>query len=259
MPLLDNFPSTCLYFSVAVAPTLRLSEKFTDKLVLKAGASSVLEIPFLASPKPKVQWSWKPRVRPDSEPGSAQPPRFKPDVVSGLTSLPMGKVKREDAGDYEVVISNELGETSVTVQLIVLDKPSAPRQPEVSENTGERVLFHWVEPEFLGLSAEVTAAEGLTYVVEMREATQRVGKPVTTTGQLQTPIEGLQLNKSYIFSVAAKNDIGQSEFVDTKPVSTKLDYGKWCLIVPVCRVISRLTGFLLSTLSLRCTRCGFAG
>ena len=211
---------------VVVAPTLRLSDKFTDKVVLKAGASAVLEIPFAASPKPKVQWSWRPRVRPDSEPGSTQTPRFKPDVVSGLTSLPLAKVKREDAGDYVVVISNELGEVSVTVQLIVLDKPSAPRQPEVGENTGDRVLFHWLEPEFPGLGLDVATAEGLTYVVEMREATQRVGKPVTTTGQLQTPVEGLQLNKSYIFSVAAKNEVGQSDFVDTKPVSTKLEFGE---------------------------------
>lgn len=195
-------------------------------MILKAGASAVIEIPFAASPKPKVQWTWKPRVRPDAEPGSEQTPRFKPDVVSGLTSLPLAKVKREDAGDYAVVISNELGEVSVTVQLIVLDKPSPPRQPDVSENTGERVVFHWLEPEFTGLSAEVSATEALTYVVEMRESTQRVGKPVTTTGELQTPIEGLQLNKSYIFSVAAKNEVGQSDFVDTKPISTKLEYGE---------------------------------
>ncbi|KAF5393987.1 Immunoglobulin I-set domain protein, partial [Paragonimus heterotremus] len=52
-----------------VAPTLRLSDKFTDRLILKAGASAVIEIPFAASPKPKVQWSWRPRVRPDAEPG----------------------------------------------------------------------------------------------------------------------------------------------------------------------------------------------
>lgn len=211
---------------ILVAPILRLSDKFTDKLTLKAGSSAVLEIPFVASPKPTVKWTWQPRLRPDSEPGPAQTPRFKADIVSGMTSLPLGRVKRDDAGDYAVVISNELGEVSVTVQLIVLDKPSVPRELEVSENTGERVVFSWKEPEFLGLSADVEVAESLTYVVEMRESTQRVGKPVTTTHELRTPIEGLQLNKSYIFSVAAKNDVGQSDFVDTKPISTKLDYGE---------------------------------
>ncbi|THD17988.1 Titin [Fasciola hepatica] len=208
-----------------VPPTLRLTDKFKDKLILKAGESSVVEVPFVANPKPTVRWSWKPRVTPTSEPGLPQQPRFKPDVVSGLTSLPFGKVKREDAGDYEVVISNELGEVTVTVQLIVLDKPSVPRQLEVSENTGESVLFSWCEPEFTGLSADIEPGTGLAYVIEMREATQRVGKPVTTTSDLKTSIEGLQTNKSYIFSVAAKNDVGQSDFVDTKPVSTKLEYG----------------------------------
>lgn len=210
-----------------VPPTLRLMGKFKDKLILKAGESSVVEVPFVASPKPRVRWSWRPRVVPTSEPGSPQQPRFKPDVVSGLTSLPLGKVKREDGGDYEVVISNELGEVSVTVQLVVLDKPSVPRQLEVSENTGESVLFSWSEPEFTGLSGDVEPGTGLSYVIEMREGTQRVGKPVTTTLDLKTSIEGLEINKSYIFSVAAKNDIGQSDFVDTKPVSTKLEYGEF--------------------------------
>lgn len=210
----------CPYYSVA--PTLRLSDKFTDRLTLKAGSSAVLEIPFAANPKPKVAWTWQSRQRPDGELGPAQTPRSKPDVVSGMTSLPLSKVKREDAGDYAVVISNELGEVSVTVQVIVLDKPSAPRGPEVSENTGESVLFSWQEPEFTGLSE----SETLTYVVEMREATQRVGKPVTTTSELHTTITTLQVNKSYIFSVAAKNVVGQSDFVESKPISTKLEYGE---------------------------------
>lgn len=227
-------PTGRLFFvsRLTVQPTLRLSKDFTDTLTLKSGESRVLEIPFVASPKPKVEWTWRPRKRPDAEPGQPQTARFKPDVVSGLTSLPLAKVKREDAGDYGVVISNSLGEVSVTVQLIVLDKPSPPRNPQVSENTGERVVFSWEEPEFLGLGPDAVASEVLTYVVEMRESTQRVGKPVTTTPEQSTPVEKLQLNKTYIFSVAAKNEVGQSDFVDTKPVSTKLEYGE--LTIELC-------------------------
>nr|VZI40615.1 unnamed protein product [Spirometra erinaceieuropaei] len=200
-----------------LAPVLRLSEKFEDTIILKAGASTVVEVPFMASPKPTVEWTWKSPVE-GSQPTT---PRFKPDVAPGLTSLPLGKVKREDAGDYTVVIANELGESTVTVHLIVLDKPSPPRNPQVTDNTGERVIFKWQEPEFPGGEPGST----LEYVVEMREASMRAGKPVTKTTQLSTPIEGLQLNKSYVFMVAAKNSVGQSDFVEAKPVSTKLDFG----------------------------------
>ncbi|VDD78957.1 unnamed protein product, partial [Mesocestoides corti] len=38
----------------AVAPSLRLSEKFEDTIILKAGASTVVEVPFVASPKPSI-------------------------------------------------------------------------------------------------------------------------------------------------------------------------------------------------------------
>lgn len=215
-----------LHRSLTVAPTLRLTKDFKDKLILKANASAVIEVPFVANPKPTVEWKWQPRQQPDAEPGSPQSPRFKPDVVSGMTSLPLGKVKREDAGDYVVVISNELGEVSVTVQLIVIDKPSPPRQPEVTDNTGETVVFHWKEPEFAGIGPDQTTEKALTYVVEMRETSQRVTKSVTTTNQLSTKIEKLQIDKSYVFSVAAKNDVGQSDFVEAKPVSTKLAFGE---------------------------------
>ncbi|CAH8293327.1 unnamed protein product, partial [Schistosoma turkestanicum] len=208
-----------------IAPTLKLSESFSNKVIMKAGEAAVFEIPFVASPKPTVTWSWRPRTRPDAELGSAQSPRFKADVVSGLTSLPVSKVKREDAGEYCVVISNELGEVTVSIELIVLDKPSVPRNLVVSENNGESVLFSWTEPEFLGIHPDVGVSDALSYVVEMRESSQRASRSVTVTSELNTRIDKLLVNKSYVFSVAAKNDVGQSEFAETSPVSTKLEYG----------------------------------
>ncbi|CAH8289038.1 unnamed protein product [Heterobilharzia americana] len=216
-----------------IKPTLKLSESFSDKVIMKAGEAAVFEIPFIASPKPKVEWKWRPRTRPDAELGSAQSPRFKPDVVSGLTSLPVSKVKREDAGEYSLLISNELGEVSVSIELIVLDKPSVPRNLAVSENTGESVLFSWSEPEFLGLPPGVDVSQSLMYVIEMRESSQRSSRSVTTTSELSCCVDKLQVNKSYVFSVAAKNEVGQSDFVETSPVSTKLEYGK--LDLKLCR------------------------
>ncbi|VDP55886.1 unnamed protein product, partial [Schistosoma curassoni] len=229
----EKLSSECR-LDMKVPPTLRLSDSFSDRVIIKAGGAMVFEIPFTASPKPKVEWTWRQRSRPDGELGPVQSPRFKADVVSGLTSLPVSKVKREDAGDYTVVISNELGEVSVTIQMIVIDKPSVPRDLEVSENSGESVLLSWKEPEFVGLSTTMTTTTDvnvsgvgglLEYVVEMRESSQRAGRGVSKTSELSVRIDDLQINKSYVFSVAAKNDVGQSEFAETKPVSTKLDYG----------------------------------
>ena len=222
LPLLLLLIIMVVVWLFVVVPALRLSEAFEETISLKAGASSVVEVPFVASPKPTIKWTFKPAT----EGAGETSPRFKPDTaVAGLTSLPLGKVKREDAGDYSVSIANELGEVSTTVHLIVLDKPSAPRNPHVTDNTGERVVLNWQQPEFTGLLPGDDSTTSLEYVIEMREASQRVGKPVTSTTDLLTPIESLQVDKTYIFAVAAKNAVGQSDFAETKPVSTKLSYG----------------------------------
>lgn len=201
-----------------------MSDKFEDTITLKAGSSTVIEVPYMASPKPMVKWTWKSPLKGSHETS----PRFKPDTeVLGLTSLPMARVKREDAGDYIVTISNELGDVTATVHVFVLDKPSPPQNFEAVNNTGDTVDLKWEEPEFTG-DERGTALE---YIVEMRETSMRSTKPITKTTDLKTTVEGLEINKSYAFSVAAKNSVGQSDFVEIKPVSTKLKFGKFFLIV----------------------------
>lgn len=197
---------------------LRLSDTFEDRIILKAGNSTVIEIPYIACPKPKVKWTWKSPVKGSQEIS----PRFKPDTeVLGLTSLPISRVKREDAGDYSVTISNELGDVTVTIHVFVLDKPSPPLNLEVIDNTGDTVSFKWEEPEFIGDERGTV----LEYIVEMRETAMRSSKLVTKTTELKSKADGLQVDKSYVFSVAAKNSVGQSDFVETKPISTRLAFG----------------------------------
>ncbi|OON14169.1 fibronectin type III domain protein [Opisthorchis viverrini] len=201
-----------------VQPTLRLSQDFSSKLLMKAGTSNIIEVPFAASPKPKVTWTYG--AVGDLVP--SERPRFKTDTVSGLTSIALAKVKPEDEGLYQVTITNELGETTCTVELIVLDKPSVPRNPKISDNTGESVLFSWEEPQYPG-----HGEKPIEYVVEMRELPKQSQTPVLNTTELQTPIDNLLTDKSYVFSVAARNEMGQSDFVHTQPITTKLQYGKF--------------------------------
>ena len=94
-----------------MAPTLGKHE-YKDKLVLKAGASAVIEIPFSASPQPSVVWKYKGGHLPDAR-------RFREETVAGMTSLSMSKVHKKDAGDYSMMLQNQLGKATFTIKLLV--------------------------------------------------------------------------------------------------------------------------------------------
>jgi len=95
----------------AVAPSLGKHD-YGDKLVLKAGASAVVEVPFAASPEPSVEWKYRGGHLPDAR-------RFRDETAPGLTSLSMSKVTRKDAGDYTMTLNNQLGTAAFTIKLVV--------------------------------------------------------------------------------------------------------------------------------------------
>jgi len=94
-----------------VAPTLGKHD-YGDKLILKAQASAVIEIPFQASPEPSVEWKYKGGRLPDTR-------RFRDETIAGMTSLAMSKVVKTDAGDYTMTLQNPLGKATFTIKLIV--------------------------------------------------------------------------------------------------------------------------------------------
>lgn len=77
-------------FCAAVAPVIT-DHRYTDKLVVKAGSSQTLEIPFDAYPLPIAQWSYRGGKLPDKR-------RFQTDCISCMTTLVMVKVKPTDKG-----------------------------------------------------------------------------------------------------------------------------------------------------------------
>ena len=195
--------------SFEVSPTLQLPEDFVEDLRKKAGSAHVIEVPFTAMPKPKVTWQWKGSSLPDSK-------RFKVDVIHGMTSLTMSKLKREDSGPFVLTIENTVGKCTFTVNLTVLDKPGPPKQLEVTENLGKEMTLKWVEPEDDG------GCRPLQYVVEQREANKRVWTELEKVPDTSKVVKGLTVGKKYSFHVATINEIGQSEFVElSTPVEAK--------------------------------------
>lgn len=82
-------------------------------ITLRVGQSTAVEIPFCASPQPKVTWTYNGGKLPD-------PKRIKTDTINNMTSMTMAKVIRKDSGKYAVAMENELGKCDLVITVIVL-------------------------------------------------------------------------------------------------------------------------------------------
>lgn len=94
----------------------RFAKDMAEKTItLRVGASTAVEIPFHASPQPKVTWTYNGGKLPD-------PRRIKTDSITNMTSMTMAKVIRKDSGKYAVAIENELGKCDLIITVIVLGR-----------------------------------------------------------------------------------------------------------------------------------------
>lgn len=83
---------------------------------------------------------------------------------SRKTAVHIINITRKDAGQYEVVLKNTAGTKTLSVQVNVADKPSAPQDLTVSDITATTMKLMWAPAKDDGGSA-------LThYVVEKRDA-----------------------------------------------------------------------------------------
>ena len=83
----------CYFSSIPVAPSFD-KKKVEETRRLRAGTSTVIEIPFQAHPMPKAIWKFKNGDLPDAR-------RFKMDTKKGMTTLSMSKVFSDIPFSYE--------------------------------------------------------------------------------------------------------------------------------------------------------------
>ena len=102
-------------FLCAAPPKMRMVDKYRDGMVINAGTSAVLEVPFSGCPQPMADWKWNSRSLPD-------PRRFDVDTIRNMTTLRMSKVKMSDAGEFSLSLSNKNGSANLKVIVTVLGK-----------------------------------------------------------------------------------------------------------------------------------------
>ncbi|XP_072701146.1 immunoglobulin-like and fibronectin type III domain-containing protein 1 [Ciconia boyciana] len=180
-----------------VSPRLLIDDTVKRFLVIKAGNTIRVNIPFEASPDPVVTWL---------KDGLPLPKRATINTKDGTTQLLIGAAEFTDSGTYTVELQNGLGKRETfSFQVQVTDIPQSPGPIQLEENVPNTVTVTW-EP-----SASEKWESNLYYTVLKRESQKGlwhvVGDLIYTNKFTFTK---LIPGRDYYFRVVAKNDLGAS-------------------------------------------------
>ena len=92
---------------------LLLGADFSENLVMKAGTSTGVEVPFCASPLPTMQLL---------QDGGAPSDRVTCQATPGQVNVALDKVQREDTGPYQLTLENPHGSVNLDLNVTVLGK-----------------------------------------------------------------------------------------------------------------------------------------
>ncbi|XP_037266140.1 immunoglobulin-like and fibronectin type III domain-containing protein 1 isoform X14 [Falco rusticolus] len=180
-----------------VSPRILIDDKVKSSLVIKAGNTIRVDIPFEASPDPVVTWL---------KDGLPLPNRATINTKDGTTQLLIGAAEFTDSGIYTVELQNGLGKRETfSFQVRVTDTPQSPGPIQLQENVPNTVTVTW-EP-----SPSEKWESDLYYTVLKRESQKGlwhvVGDLIYTNKFTFTK---LIPGRDYYFRVVAKNNLGAS-------------------------------------------------
>ncbi|XP_054277501.1 obscurin-like isoform X3 [Macrosteles quadrilineatus] len=178
--------------AVAVAPEARqpqFTKGLTDTAAVE-GEPLRLEAQVAAFPTPEVKWTK------DGHPVRPSPHVIMSTTPAGVLTLAIDKVKPEDAGTYEVAVSNRLGDTSSNAKVDVKQKEK--------------------KPQFLAQLQPVTVVEGFPAKMEVKVvghppptiAWSLNGKPLVPDGKHVKIVDGPDGSQTLLIDNATPADAG---------------------------------------------------
>uniref|UniRef100_A0A3B4AC56 Titin n=1 Tax=Periophthalmus magnuspinnatus TaxID=409849 RepID=A0A3B4AC56_9GOBI len=216
-------------------PEMDVDAELRKVVSLRACCSLRLFVPIRGRPTPTAKWT--------KEDGETVE-RATIDTTTSYTSLVIENVNRFDSGKYNLTVENSSGSKTVTVQVRVLDTPSAPQNLKITAVTYESVTLTWDPP------ANDGGVKIKNYIVEKRESTRKAyatdvtkssvtltwEKPAHDGGsrvgcyvvevqpkgvekwtqalivkETEATISNLNAGEEYMFRVAARNEKGTSD------------------------------------------------
>ncbi|XP_040975580.1 immunoglobulin-like and fibronectin type III domain-containing protein 1 isoform X9 [Aquila chrysaetos chrysaetos] len=185
-----------------VSPRLLIDDTVKSFLVIKAGNTIRVNIPFEASPDPVVTWL---------KDGLPLSNRAKINTKDGTTQLLIAAAEFADSGTYTVELQNGLGRRETfSFEVQITDIPQSPGPIQLEENVPNTVTVTW-EP-----SPSEKWESNLYYTVLKRESQKGlwhvVGDLIYTNKFTFTK---LIPGRDYYFRVVAKNSLGASDPSET--------------------------------------------
>uniref|UniRef100_A0A3Q3GMP7 Titin n=1 Tax=Labrus bergylta TaxID=56723 RepID=A0A3Q3GMP7_9LABR len=184
------------------SPEVILDSELRKGIVVWAGGSMRICIPFKGRPTPEISWA-----KEDSE----LPSKVQVETGEDYTQLSIDICDRYDAGKYIINLENSAGKKSAFVSVKVLDTPGAPLNLTVKDIKRESVTLTW-EPPLIDGGARIK-----NYLVEKREANRKVYSNVDNKcTKTSYRITGLTEGVIYYFRVLAENEFGVGKAVETQ-------------------------------------------
>jgi hypothetical protein len=126
-----------------VAP--RIDRKNLRDITLSAGSTLKFDADVTGEPPPVIVWTVDGHTLKDSKSVTL-------DNAEYHTKLIVRPVHREDSGEYTVTATNSSGKDSVTIRVIVTDKPSKPEGPlDISGIHKNGCKLKWKKPKDDGM------------------------------------------------------------------------------------------------------------
>lgn len=183
-------------------PEMILDSQLRKGIVVRAGGSMRICIPFKGRPTPEVSWA-----KEDGE----LPSKVQIETGEDYTQLSIDICDKYDAGKYILNLENSAGTKSAFVSVKVLDTPGAPLNLTVKDITRQSVTLTW-EPPLIDGGARIK-----NFLVEKRESTRKVYSNVDNKcTKTSYRITGLTEGTIYYFRVLAENEFGVGQPAETE-------------------------------------------
>ncbi|XP_054837158.1 immunoglobulin-like and fibronectin type III domain-containing protein 1 [Eublepharis macularius] len=204
----------------SVHPKLLINDTMKSFMMVKAGNTIRVRIPFEASPNPEVIWL---------KDGLSLPHKATTATREGLTQIIVPGAEFSDSGLYTITLQTERGKKETFSFLVqVTDVPESPGPIQLVENVPDTVTLIW-EP-----SPTEKRENNLYYMVMKRDASKGSWEMVSDLIYTnKCTVSNFVPGREYYFRVLAKNYMGISDPSETvQPWSIHRAKGKFEVRLP---------------------------